>query len=147
MQSNQSKRQSVYTKSGCRSPNSIQALNFPSASSSPSTIYFSSNFLRSSGRFLTLFFHDRYATLTRAIMTRTMALVVVKKKKLDFFRIRLQKKRKRNGKEKKHRGNNRKNGGVDKLTKRDSWLLFSWILVLHYLDNTRYSKYHPEIKK
>jgi hypothetical protein len=51
--------QSVYTKSGCRSPNSILAFNFPS--SSPccllATIYFSSSFARSPGRFfkLTLF--------------------------------------------------------------------------------------------
>ena len=61
------KLQSVYTKSGCRSPNSIQALNPPSPPSSVSLLaaasaaYFWSSFVRTPGRFLTLFLHDKYA--------------------------------------------------------------------------------------
>ena len=72
--------QSLYTKSGCRSPNSIQAFKFPSPSPSllaTTGIYFASSFARSSGRFLTLFLNDRYATLRRAITTRRMELVKV----------------------------------------------------------------------
>ena len=66
--------QSVYIKSGCRSPNSIQAFNPPSSPLSVVT-YFSSSFARTPGRFLTLFLHDKYVILTRQPTTIRMELL------------------------------------------------------------------------
>ena len=59
------KLQSVYTKSGCWSPSSLQALNPPSFSLSAAVTYFMSSFERTPGRSLTLFLHDKYALLMK----------------------------------------------------------------------------------
>ena len=67
--------QSVYTKSGCRSPNSIQALNFSSSAISFSGVkYFWSSFACTPGRFLTLFLQDKYAMFIREPTIRMMEL-------------------------------------------------------------------------
>lgn len=66
--------QRVYTKSGCRSPNSTQAFKPASSPSFSSTVYFSSSFARTPGRFLTLFLHDRYVLLMRAPTATRMVL-------------------------------------------------------------------------
>ena len=71
------KTQRVYTKSGWRSPNSTHASDDPPLSSSSSTLYLLSSFARSSGRFLSLFLQDKYATLMKEPTNTRMALFKV----------------------------------------------------------------------